>query len=76
LEDLGIDGENIKMDLKEMGWGVCAGLMWFRVVTGGRDHLEDLGIDGENIKMDLKEMGWGVCAGLMWFRVVTGGRIL
>jgi len=36
LEDLGIDGENIKMVLKEMVWGACAGLMWFRIGTGGR----------------------------------------
>jgi len=36
LEDLGIDGENIKMERKEMGWGPCAGLMCFRIGTGGR----------------------------------------
>jgi len=36
LEDLGIDGENIKMDLKEMGWRACAGLMWLKTGAGGR----------------------------------------
>jgi len=36
LEELGIDGGNIKMDLKEMEWGECVGLMWFRIGTGGR----------------------------------------
>jgi len=28
--------KNIKMDFKEMRWGVCAGLVWLRVGTGGR----------------------------------------
>ena len=36
LEDLGIDGESIKMGLKEMEWAACAVLMWFRIWTGGR----------------------------------------
>jgi hypothetical protein len=36
LEDLGVVGENIKMDRKETEWGPCAGLMWFRIGTGGR----------------------------------------
>jgi hypothetical protein len=30
--------DNIKMDLLKVGWGVCAGLMWLRIRTGGR-HL-------------------------------------
>jgi hypothetical protein len=27
--------DNIKMDLKKMGWGVSTGLIWFRTGTGG-----------------------------------------
>jgi hypothetical protein len=26
---------NVKIDLKEIGWGVGAGLMWFRMGTNG-----------------------------------------
>jgi hypothetical protein len=29
---------DIKMDFRKVGWGVCAGLMWLRIRTGGR-HL-------------------------------------
>jgi hypothetical protein len=25
----------IKMELEEMGWGSCAGLIWLRIGTGG-----------------------------------------
>jgi hypothetical protein len=29
-------GDNIKMDLQEVGWGgACTGLMWLRIGTGG-----------------------------------------
>jgi hypothetical protein len=27
--------DNIKMDLKEMGWGAWTGLIWLRIGTGG-----------------------------------------
>jgi hypothetical protein len=27
--------DNIKMDLKEVGWGAWTGLIWLRIVTGG-----------------------------------------
>ena len=27
--------DNIKMDLKEVGWGVWTGLIWLRIRTGG-----------------------------------------
>ena len=30
--------DNIKNDLRKVGWVICAGLMWLRVRTGGR-HL-------------------------------------
>jgi hypothetical protein len=34
-EDIGVDGNNIKMDLSEVGWkGV--GFIWFRMGTSGR----------------------------------------
>jgi hypothetical protein len=32
---------NIKIDLLKVGWGVCAGLMWLWIRTGGR-HLSTL----------------------------------
>jgi hypothetical protein len=28
--------DNIKMDLQEVGWGTWNGMMWLRIVTGGR----------------------------------------
>jgi hypothetical protein len=28
--------DNIKMDLKEVGWGAWTGLSWLRIGTGGR----------------------------------------
>ena len=30
--------DNIKMVLRKVGWGVCAGLYWLRIRTGG-GHL-------------------------------------
>ena len=27
---------NIKMDLQEVGWGACTGLIWLGIATGGR----------------------------------------
>jgi hypothetical protein len=27
---------NIKMDLREMGWGAWTGLIWLRIRTGGK----------------------------------------
>jgi hypothetical protein len=27
--------DNIKMDLKEIGWGVCTGLIWLMTETSG-----------------------------------------
>jgi hypothetical protein len=27
--------DNIKMDLKEVGWGAWTGLIWLRIGTGG-----------------------------------------
>jgi hypothetical protein len=30
--------DNIKMDLLEVGWGACIGLIWLRIGTGG-GHL-------------------------------------
>jgi hypothetical protein len=27
--------DNIKMDLREVGWGAQTGLMWLRIGTGG-----------------------------------------
>jgi hypothetical protein len=30
--------EDMKVDLKEVGWGAWTGLIWFRVLTGCR-HL-------------------------------------
>jgi hypothetical protein len=27
--------DNIKMDLQEVGWGACTGLIWLRIETGG-----------------------------------------
>jgi hypothetical protein len=27
--------DNIKMDLQEVGWGACTGLIWLRIGTGG-----------------------------------------
>jgi hypothetical protein len=27
--------DNIKMDLREVGWGAQTGLIWFRIGTGG-----------------------------------------
>jgi len=30
--------DNIKMDLKEVGWGAWTGMIWLRTGTGGR-HL-------------------------------------
>jgi alpha-glucosidase (family GH31 glycosyl hydrolase) len=33
LADQGIDG--IKMDLREIGWGVCSGFTWLRIETVG-----------------------------------------
>jgi len=38
LEDRGIDGDNIKMDLQEVGCVVWAGSSWLRIGTGG-GHL-------------------------------------
>jgi hypothetical protein len=39
LEGLGVDGRmmlnNIKMDLKEVGWEIWTGLIWLRIGTGG-----------------------------------------
>ena len=29
-------GDNIKMDLKEVGYGVWTGSIWLRIGTGGR----------------------------------------
>jgi len=26
---------NIKMDLREVGWGACTRMMWLRIVRGG-----------------------------------------
>jgi hypothetical protein len=34
-EDLGVDGDNIKMDLWEMRFGVWIGYVWLRVETCG-----------------------------------------
>jgi hypothetical protein len=28
--------DNIKMDLREVGWGALTGLIWLRIGTGGR----------------------------------------
>jgi len=28
--------DDIKMDVKEMGWGTWSGLLWLRIRTGGR----------------------------------------
>jgi alpha-glucosidase (family GH31 glycosyl hydrolase) len=33
LEDQGVDG--IKMDLREIGWGVWSGFTWLRIGTAG-----------------------------------------
>jgi hypothetical protein len=27
--------DNIKMDLREIGWGACTGSIWLRIGTGG-----------------------------------------
>jgi hypothetical protein len=27
--------DNIKMDLREVGWGACTGSIWLRIGTGG-----------------------------------------
>jgi len=35
LESLGVDGDNIKMDLQEVGLGAWSGLVWLRIGTGG-----------------------------------------
>jgi len=38
LKYLGIDGDNIKMDLQEVGCGVWTGSSWLRIGKGG-GHL-------------------------------------
>jgi len=35
LESLGVDADNIKMDLQEVGLGAWNGLVWFMIRTGG-----------------------------------------
>ena len=35
LKDLGVDGDNIKMDLQERGSGPWTGLSWLRKGTNG-----------------------------------------
>jgi hypothetical protein len=35
LGSLGVDGDNIKMDLKEVGLEAWNGLVWLRIRTGG-----------------------------------------
>jgi hypothetical protein len=34
-EDLGVGGGYIKIGLTEECWGMCSGLIWLRIVTGG-----------------------------------------
>jgi hypothetical protein len=34
LKDPGVDEDNIKMDLQEVGWGAWTGLIWLRIGTG------------------------------------------
>ena len=34
LEDLGVDGDNIKMNLQEVRWKGMNGLLWLRIETG------------------------------------------
>jgi hypothetical protein len=34
LESLGVVGDNIKMDLQEVGLGAWNGLVWLRIRTG------------------------------------------
>jgi hypothetical protein len=31
----GVDDDNIKMDLQEVGWGAWTGLSWLSIGTGG-----------------------------------------
>jgi hypothetical protein len=35
LKDPGLDQDDIKVDLQEVGCGVWKGLIWFRIETGG-----------------------------------------
>ena len=35
LEELGVDGRILKMDLKDVVWGAWTGLIWLRIGTGG-----------------------------------------
>jgi hypothetical protein len=37
--DPDVEGDNIKLDLQEVGCGVWTGLCWLRIVTGG-GHFE------------------------------------
>jgi hypothetical protein len=34
LEDPGVEEDNIKMDLQEVGWWAWTGLIWLRIGTG------------------------------------------
>jgi hypothetical protein len=34
-EDQGVDGDNIKIDLKEIEFGMWIGFVWIRLGTGG-----------------------------------------
>jgi hypothetical protein len=36
LSPCSIWNDNIKMELKELGWGAWTGLMWLRIRTGSR----------------------------------------
>jgi hypothetical protein len=38
LGDPDVDGDNIKVDLQEMGYGIWSGSSWLKVGTGG-GHL-------------------------------------
>jgi hypothetical protein len=35
LRDPGVNGDNIKKDLQDVGWGACTGFSWLRIGTGG-----------------------------------------
>jgi hypothetical protein len=35
LEEPGVDGRILKMDLQEVIWGAWTGLIWLRIGTGG-----------------------------------------